>query len=184
MSRQFKILSAFLLVAVFSFGQGGFRVKPRSIAELQAEQRRVIGGWCRGDYEGARLSADDWSKLAPLTTMKTNPEFNTIVIVSRYQMNSPERYSPNATVTYYVIGQYEPGIGFTQLSGTRDVSFSFDDRGEKIAISDLHPATPFVSRQVAVTWLRRQLEAAKTDLDKSQLSRALQALEPAAAAQK
>lgn len=171
-------------LAAPTFGQQvGYKLKARTIAEVSAEQRQVVGRWCRLDYDGMRLTPDAWSKFAPLTTLKNNPEFRGIQIVSRYQVLPAERPSVEASVAYVLIGHFELGPGFTRESGTTTVNYRIADRDGQLVIADVEPARPHVSRQAALAWLKQQREAATNDPDRMQLDAAIQALtEPVQAA--
>ena len=166
------------LSAAAQYQVPNLRLKTRSVAELQADERSLVGQWCRSDYEGARLSADGWKKFDPLTSLKTNPDFNSIYVISRYQMNPPERVSMEASVTYSVIGRYELGIGYTLLSDTRGVNFRFSDKSGDLQISDIDPAQPNVSKPAFIAWLKTQLATAKSVNEKMPLQQALDQLVP------
>lgn len=180
MLRRTAVLFCLFSLASISFAQS-LKIKARDISELNAEQRKLVGTWCRSDFEGARLAKDGWTKLAPLTTMRSNPDFRAVVVVSRYQMDTPEHYNTSPSVTYYVIGEYEPGIGYTPLGGTRSATFKLVDQEDHLIIRDVDPATPFVSRQAMTTWLKEQLEQAKAEYDRQQIQKALDALATPAA---
>src|SRR3569833_2305017 len=168
MFRRTLVAGLFLTVSLSGFAQQqlpNLRIKTRSVAELQADERSLIGQWCRLDYEGARLTDDGWKKFDPLTNIKNNPEFSSIYVVSRYQMNPPERASMEGTVSYNVIGRYEIGIGYTKLSDTRDVTFRFSDKQGELQIVELEPAQPNVSKPVIIEWLKQQLATTKSAAD-------------------
>lgn len=170
---------AVCLLATFSFAQvPSYRIHSRSISELQADQRRLVSQWCRLDWEGSRLNADGWKKFDPLTTLKLNPDYNSIYVVSRYEMLPPERVSMESTVSYTVIGRYEPGIGFTADPESRTVTFKFSDKDSDLQITGLEPAQPNVSKPVFINWLKAQLATAKTPADKLPLQSALDQLVP------
>ncbi|HYE24492.1 MAG TPA: hypothetical protein VEG32_04750 [Clostridia bacterium] len=163
-------------MAAPAFAQVGYKLKTRSIAELSAEQRQVVGRWCRLDYDGLRLTPGAWEKFAPLTTMKSNPEFRGIQIVSRYQVLPSDRPSMEASVAYIVIGQFELGPGFTREPGKTTVNYRLTDRDGQLMIADIEPSRPHVSRQAALAWLKQQREATTNDADRMQIDAAIQAL--------
>jgi hypothetical protein len=154
------------------------RIKTRSVSELQADQRSLIGQWCRLDYEGSRLRDDGWKKFDSLTNIKNNPDFSSVYIVTRYQMTPPDRASMESSVTYSVIGRFEIGIGYTKQNSTRDVNFRFSDKQGDLQIVDFEPAQPNVSKPVFVEWLKQQLAATKNASDKMALQNALDQLVP------
>lgn len=181
MFHRTLIAGLFLTVSLSGYAQQqlpNLRIKTRSIAELQADERSLIGQWCRLDYEGSRLSEDGWKKFDPLTSIKQNPEFSSIYVVSRYQMNPPERASMEAVVSYNVIGRYEIGIGYTKLNDTRDVAFRFSDKQGDLQIVEFDPAPPNVSKPVFIEWLKQQLAATKNVNDRIALQNALDQLVP------
>lgn len=166
------------LCAAAQYQVPNLRLKTRSVAELQADERTLIGQWCRSDYEGARLSPDGWKKFDAVTSLKSNPDFNSIYVISRYQMNPPERVSMEASVTYSVIGRYELGIGYTLLSDTRDLNFKFSDKSGDLQISEIDPPQPNVSKPAFIAWLKTQLANAKSVSEKMPLQQALDQLVP------
>ncbi len=188
MSRLTKPF-VFALFLVFAFSgahaQGGFKVKARNVTDLLAEQRQVLGGWCRQDFDGARLSADSWQKMAPFTALKDNPDFSKITVVSRYDIQRPEQYSNVATVTYYVLGEYEPGAGYIANPDRRDVSFRLVNKDDRLVISEIDTTSPFVSKATLLKYLNDKKQAAKSDLERADLQRAIDSLtqtQPASAA--
>ncbi len=155
-----------------------YKIHVRTVAELQADERQLTSQWCRLDFEGSRLTDDGWKKFDPLTTIKHNPDYTAIYVVTRYQFNPPERVSMDASVDYNVIGRYEPGIGYTPESGTRTVNFHFSDKEGDLQITDIDPAQPNISKAMMISWLKAQLASAKTPADKIPLELALNQLAP------
>jgi hypothetical protein len=181
MFRRTLIAGLFLTVSLSGFAQQqlpNLRIRTRSVAELQADERSLIGQWCRLDYEGSRLTEDGWKKFDTLTNIKQNPEFSSIYVVSRYQMNPPERASMDGVVSYNVIGRYEMGIGYTKLSNTRDIAFRFSDKQGDLQIVELEPVQPNVSKPVFIDWIKQQLATTKNVNDKMALQNALDQLVP------
>ena len=174
------VLAVFLIfVCSAAFAQlPNLRIKTRSVSELQADQRALIGQWCRLDFEGARLTDEGWKKFDGATNIKRNPDYSTIYVISRYQMNAPERVSMTATVTYNVIGRYEVGIGYTPITDTRYVDFKFSEKEGDLQIIDVDPPHPNVSKTAFLAWVKEQLVATKNDSDKLALQNALNQLVP------
>ena len=178
MRKLLSISLAVIAISTLVFSQEGFRIKTRSAAELFAAQRRVIGEWCRQDYVGARLSPDGWDRLKPLATFRQNPDFHSIVIVSRYQVPPREESSWNVDVKYWIVGRYERGLGYSSENNTEVVTFKTRDVDGDIVINEIDPAAPHVSKRAAIDWMKRQLDAPDTsDVDKVYLRRALTTLE-------
>ncbi len=179
LNRFSSILLAVCLASPLAFAQTpSYRIRTRSVSELQADQRRLVSQWCRLDWEGTRLNADGWKKFDPLTTMKTNPDYMSVYVVSRYEIQPPDRVSMESTVTYNVLGRFEPGIGYTAEPDSRTVTFKFSDKEGDLQIVSVDPEQPNVSKPIFITWLKTQLAAAKTDIDKLPLQSALNQLEP------
>jgi hypothetical protein len=180
--RSYIGLFAALLLCGSAFAQVDYHPKIRTEAEMFTEQRRVIGAWCRFDFEGARLGKDGWTRFAPLTTLKSNPEFATFYVISRYQVEKPESASNTINVSYYQLGEFRPEAGFIPGTRVETVRFETTEREGEIVIRDLSLPQPRVSRQAAIAWLKQQVEAAGTDADKFPFVQALKLLAPAASA--
>jgi len=174
-----RILLAILLAAPLAMGQApSIKLKTHSVPELQAGQRALVGQWCRMDFEGSRLSDNGWKKFEPLTTIKLNPDFAAIYVVSRYQMDPPQKVSMEATVDYNVIGRYESGVGYVPSDDIRSVTFKFAEKEGELQIVDVDPAQPNVSKPVFIAWIKAQLAAAKSAADKTALQQTLNLLVP------
>ena len=52
-----------------------------------ADVRELVSKYCRLDYEGARLDGQNWPKVEPLVSWRTNPEYSEISVVSRYTVD-------------------------------------------------------------------------------------------------
>ncbi len=175
-----RTLALSVLVVVFSSllgAQTGFRLKTRNAGELYAEQRRVVGTWCRQDFEGLRLAADSWDRFKPLSTFRTNPEFNSIVIVSRFQVEPRDTISWEMSVDYVVIGKYERGSGYLADPGTETVTFQTKDIEGDIVITSLDPSSPHVSKKAAIAWMKNELATTTSDVEKAHLRDALKILD-------
>lgn len=181
MFRRAVLLLSLSFISVNAFTQlPNLRIKTRSVSELQAEQRGLLGQWCRLDFEGSRLGDSGWKKFDSLTNIKLNPEFGSIYVISRYQIDPPSRVSMSVPVTYNVIGRYEVGIGYTPMNDTRYVDFKFSDKEGDLQIVDIDPPQPNVSKAVFLSWVKEQLAATKSDTDKLALQNALNQLLPPA----
>lgn len=176
-----KIVVVAFLVTVFStmlLGQAGFRLRTRNAADLNAEQRRLVGTWCRQDFEGLRLSDAGWDRFKQITAFKKNPEFNSIVIVSRFQVESRDTMSWDTDVTYTIVGRYERGAGYMADPGIQTVTFQTKDIEGDIMIVNVDPISPHVSKKTAVEWMKKELETTASDIEKIHLRDALKVLEP------
>ncbi len=182
---RFKFVLGLLLCSTSLFAQSGFRLRLPNPSEVYAEQRRIVGTWCRQDYEGLRLAPNGWQQFKSITTMKENPDAPGIVVVSRYQIEQrdPQASSWSLDVTYAVIGRYEHSSGYVSDEGTDTVTFRMKDVDGDILITDVDPAYPHMSKKAAVEWMKRQLASPTiSDLDKYHLTNALKVLDPTPAA--
>jgi hypothetical protein len=178
-----KFILAFLLITTSVFGQSGLRLKFRNPLELYAEQRRVVGTWCRMDYEGLRLAADGWTRFKPLTNQRDNPDASTIVIVSRYQIaqHDPQSVSWNLDVIYNVIGRYQRSSGYQPESATQTVTYSTKEVDGDLVITEVDPTYPHMSKRAAIEWMKKELATTTSDVEKYYLNSALKQLEPPSA---
>jgi hypothetical protein len=176
-----KLVLAFLLLSTPLFAQ--FQLHLRNPEDVYAEQRRIVGSWCRQDFMGVRLSDGGWDKYKSLTNLKQSPDSASVVIISRYQMgeHDPKSVSWDVNVTYFVIGRYEHNSGYTPEAGTETVTFQTKDVDGTILVTALDPASPHVSKTVALTWMKQQLATTTSDIEKIHLTNAIKALEPAPA---
>lgn len=174
-----KVVFAVVFLSSLLSAQSGLRLRIRNPSELYAEQRRVIGTWCRQDFEGLRLTGGAWDRFKPVTAIKDNPYVSSIVIVSRYQVDQPAAPTWSLEVTYTVLGRYEHGSGYRPDSGTETVTFKTRDIDGDILITELEPNSPHVSKKAAIEWMKRRLASPASDVEKIHIADALKALEPA-----
>ena len=181
--RRFLICLLLLACPAAALAQQPLRPKfGRTFADLAAQQRLVAGNYCRMDFMGSRLSPAGWDQIKQFTLMRGNPDFNTVFIVSRYQIVPQQTPSYDMTVNYFIIGRYEEGVGYSPLQGTRSASFETQDTGKDVLIKRVDPASPFVSRQAAIAWLQRKLAAKETsEGERNVIESALKALTPPSA---
>ncbi len=179
MRPKFILLAVLLSTPLFA----QFRLHLRNPEDVYAEQRRVVGSWCRQDFMGNRLSSDGWDRYKPLTNLKYNPDSATIVIVSRYQIgeHDPRNVSWDVSVTYFVIGRYDHSTGYAPDSGTETATFQTKDIDDNILVTGIDPAAPHVSKTAALAWMKQQLASTTSDVEKFHLTKAIKELEPAPA---
>jgi hypothetical protein len=177
-----KLIFAFLFLTTSLLAQSGLRLHVRNPSELFAEQRRVVGTWCRQDYEGTRLAPGGWARYKTLTTLKDNPDSQTIVVVSRYQIeqHDVQAVSWNLDVTYFVIGRFEGGSGYVPDERPETVTFRTKDIDGEILITDFDPVYPHLSKKAAIDWMKRELATTTSDVEKFHLTNALKTLDPTA----
>jgi hypothetical protein len=171
----------FFLLSTPLFAQ--FRLRVRNPEELHAEQRRVVGTWCRQDFEGLRVANGGWDKFKSLTNLKTNPDSSTIVIISRYQIeqHDPQAVSWNLDVSYTVIGRFDPSSGYVPDTGSDTVTFQTKDIDGNILITNMEPVSPHLAKKAALEWMKHELETTTSEVEKFYLASAIKALEPAPA---
>jgi hypothetical protein len=177
------LLSSLCLAQIGYSGGSGYRLRMKTAGEYAALQRQLVGAYCRLDFEGSRLSDDNWSKIKPLVRFKQNADFNVVEIVSRYQIAPPEGQSSQfVTVKYVVLGRYEIGYGYTAAPTNNDVNFRIEEKDDQLEITNIEPNTPRVSKRVAVQWLKSRLEKSTNPIEKSQIEKSLAVLDPPPAA--
>lgn len=177
---RFKVIFVFLLLSTATFAQSGLRLRLRNPAEINAEQRRIVGTWCRQDFEGLRLAQNGWERYKALTTMKANPESPRVVVISRYQIeqHAGSSVSWDLDVTYFVIGRFDHFEGYVPDEHTETVTYRLKDVDGDILISDVDPPTPHLSKKAAIDWMKRELATSSSDLDKAHFTSALKLLDP------
>jgi hypothetical protein len=165
------------------FGQSGYRLHVRNPSDLYAEQRRIVGTWCRQDFEGTRLTPGGWSRYKTLTNLKNNPDSPILVVVSRYQIeqHDAKAVSWDVDVTYFVIGRFERSGGYLPDEHAETVTYHTKDIDGAILITDFDPNAPYLSKKAAIEWMKRELTTTTSDIEKFHLTTALKTLEPAAA---
>ena len=176
-----KLVLAFLLLSTPLLAQ--FQLHLRNPEDVYAEQRRIVGTWCRQDFIGVRLSDNGWNKYKSLTNLKENPDSTSVVIITRYQMgeHDPKSVSWDINVTYFVMGRYERSSGYMPDTGTETVTFRTKDVDGDILVTGLDPASPHVSKTAALTWMKQQLASTTSDIEKFHLANAIKTLEPPSA---
>jgi hypothetical protein len=165
-------------LAQFNAGaQTGIQLRGHSFSELFAAQKGLLSNYCRLDFEGARLEANGWNRIKPYTSMRTNPEFNRVVIVTRYSIEAPEQPVEELSASYQTIGFYEEGEGFKALTSSDQVAFRVQEQNGYLLVTDVRPASPHVSARAAVAWMNLRLADPKTDeIERSHLKDAVQQL--------
>ena len=158
--RLFPLL--FLMVwtaaALAQFGsssssQPGVKLRGRSFAELYAAQKVLLSNYCRLDFEGARLEPAGWNRFKPYTSLRNNPEFTRVVVVTRFNIESPEQPSEELSASYQAIGYYQEGEGYTPASSNDQVTFRVQEQNDTLLVTEVHPETPHVSPRAALAWM-------------------------------
>jgi hypothetical protein len=134
----------------------------------------LLSGYCRLDFEGARLQPGGWSRFKPYTSLRSNPDYARIVIVTRYDIETPEAPSNIVEVSYPSVGVYEETQGYLPLSGVDKVTFHLREQAGDLIILDLDPETPHVSVRAALAWMKQRLaDPATSELEQVHLKDAV-----------
>jgi len=140
----------------------------------------VVRDYLRLDFTGARLSPASWPRIKALTSWKSNPEWQSVTIVSQYEVISDEErtHSAVASVKYGVLGRFRIGVGYTPEAGVETVVFKLREVDDGWKIEELDPMiNPHVSRARAVQWLQSALATEQDAGNKAAMERALNALQ-------
>jgi hypothetical protein len=147
-----------------------------------ADVREQVSKYCRLDYEGARLDGQEWSKLEPLVSWRTNREYTEINVISRYTVDSePAENHGKYTVTvhYRLLGTYSLDIGYVREApnSIQDVSYVVTGTNGEWRISDADNNLPHPSRAAMLKWLNDKLAAAPDEPAKMRYQNALRQLQ-------
>jgi hypothetical protein len=158
--------------------QAGVRLRSHSITELIAEQKVLLSDYCRLDFEGARLVPNGWDRLKPFTSLHANPEFTRITIVTRFNVESPERPSEELTVAYQTVGFYQGGEGYTADASGDQVTFRVQEHNGDLLVTEIRPVAPHVSPRAASAWINQRLADPNTsDAERALLKDALRQID-------
>jgi hypothetical protein len=181
--RPLALLFWFVLTsaALAQFGsapQPGVKLRGRSFSELFAAQKALLSNYCRLDFEGARLEAAGWSRFKPYTSLRANPDFHRVVIVTRFNIEPPEQPVEELSATYQTLGFYQEGEGYTAQAASDQVTFRVQEQNGDLLVTEVRPDAPHVSARAAVAWMNLRLADPKTtDLEQSHLKDAVQQLQ-------
>lgn len=160
-----RSLLVFILLSVGSaFAQFGIPTQAPKVTN-EADVRNRVGQYCRLDYQGARLSDQDWQKLKPVVSWSSNPEFPLIDVVSRYDIgtNVAETHGKwHVTVTYHMLGRFNLGQGYsTEVVGSdKEVEFTVQEVNGELRVTDVEPNFPHPSKASMLKWLESKQAAA------------------------
>ena len=180
--RPLALLFWFVLTsaALAQFGsapQPGVKLRGRSFSELFAAQKTLLSNYCRLDFEGARLEASGWNRFKPYTSLRANPEFNRVVIVTRFNIESPEQPVDELSASYQSVGFYQEGEGFTDEASSDQVTFRVQEQNGDLLVTAIRPESPHVSPRAAIAWMNVRLANPQTsDFERVHLKDAVQQL--------
>ncbi len=170
-------LTSAALAQFSSASQPAINLGGRSFSELFAAQKILLSNYCRLDFEGARLQAAGWSRFKPYTSLRANPDFNRVVIVTRFNIETPDQPVEELSATYQTLGFYQENEGYTAQAGSDQVTFRVREQNGELLVSELRPDSPHVSPRAAIAWMNLRLADPKTgDLERAYLKDALQQL--------
>jgi hypothetical protein len=171
------VLTAAGLAQYGASSQPGVKLRSRSFADLYAAQRVLLSSYCRLDFEGARLQPTGWIRFKPFTSLRTNPEFTRVIIVTRFAIETPEQPTEQLDATYQAVGFYEEGEGYTTSSSNDRVTFRMQEQNGDLVVTNVSPETPHVSPQAAIAWMSLRLADPNTsELERAHLKDAMNQL--------
>jgi len=159
-----SLLLCLLVTATSAFAQFDIPTQlPRSTTD--ADVRNKAAQYCRLDYQGARLTDQDFQKLKPVVNWTTNPEFPLIDVVSRYDVSTTvtqERGKWYVTVTYHLLGRFNIGEGYTReaAGSDKEVEFAVQEINGELKVVDINPNYPRPARAAMLKWLQDKQAAA------------------------
>jgi hypothetical protein len=178
--RRFSlwVLAVVVLVSPFGFAQSasGYKLKVRTFSELANEQRRLVLGYCRADFDGARLMPDGFDRVRPFVSYRGNPEFDSFLVVSRFEVPLPEQPGDDVSALFKVVGSWDKHGGWAGGNSSDAVQFRIIEREGELMINEIEPGQPRVSARAALAYLKRQLPSAASDVDRGMLQKGIDAL--------
>ncbi len=170
-----SLLTTVALVLVATFASAQFKINPGERSDRNAEYRQAAASYCRLDFDGARITADGWNRIQPLTTTRENPEFKRFLVVNRYQILPEMRHDHGRyifDVQYDIVGEYDLAGGYFPDPINLIVQVEVSDSNGEIRVAETSDLRPFVGRARFQQWLQTKLTAetdaaAKTMLQSS-----------------
>lgn len=150
-------------------------------------RRRCFSPTFRLDFEGACLQPGGWERFRPYTSLRANPEFTLVLIVTRFDIELPSQPSEELNVHYQTVGSYQLGEGYTASSSGDEAVFRVQEQNDVLLVTAVTPESPHVSPRAALAWMKRLLDDPKiSDLERvhlldavNQLNKLLAAPHPA-----
>ena len=142
--------------------------------DLVAKKRVLLSNYCRLDFEGARLHPSGWSRFKPYTSLRDNPDYTRIVIVTRFDIETPQENDAVLNATYRTVGYYDETEGYSPGAASEKVSFRIQEQGGDPVLSGIDLDTPHVSPRAAIVWMNLRLADPKTsELERAHLKDAI-----------
>ena len=167
--------------AVAQAGSGSFTPgvpldKSRDI-DIVTKKRVLLSNYCRLDFEGARLRSDGWSRFKPYTSMRFNPDYSRVVIVTRFNVETPGEQAAVLYVNYRTVGYYDELVGYTASATSERVEFQVAEHNDEVLVAEVTPGIPHVSPRAAIAWMNLRLADPKTsDVERAHMKDALEQL--------
>jgi len=182
MRRRLLSLLFLFVLASAALGQAGSGMPQIPISgsndiDMATKKRVLISNYCRLDFEGMRLRPDGWERFRPYVSMRSNPEYIRVVIVSRFNVDTPEETTEVLYVNYREVGYYDELDGFVAFATSERVEFHVQEQRDEVIVTEVSPGMPHVSPRAAITWMNLRLADPKTsDLERTHLKDAVQQL--------
>jgi hypothetical protein len=175
--RLLGLLFLFTLTSAAVAQMGtGVPLNTPTVIDSAVKKRILLSNYCRLDFEGARLRPDGWSRLRPYTSMLSNPEYSRIVIVTRFNVESPQGETL-LYVSFQQVGYYDEIEGYVALPATDRVEFHVEEHHDDVFVRNVSPAMPHVSARAAIAWMNLRMADPKTsDVERSHLKEAVNQL--------
>ena len=157
--------------------QPSVKLRSRSFGDLYTAQKVLLSNYCRLDFDGARLQPTGWNRFKPFTSLRANPEFTRVIIVTRFAIETPEQPTEQLNATYQTVGFYDEGEGYTASSSNAQVTFRMQEQNGDLLVTEISPETPHVSPRAAIIWMNIRLSDPKTgELERTYLTDAMNQL--------
>lgn len=170
----FLSLTTAALAQYGSTPEGGVKLHGLSFSDLYGAQKILLSNYCRLDFEGGRLQPQGWVRFKPYTSMRENPDFTRVMVVTRFDIETPEQPSELLNVNYQVVGYYQVGEGYTAAPSNEHVEYRVQEQSGTLTITAISPETPQVSPRAALAWMTLQLNDSKTsDFERAHLKDAI-----------
>ncbi len=138
-------------------GAPGVRLHGRNPADVAAAQKSLLASYCRLDFEGARLDPEGWARIKPYTSLRTNPDYQQVLIVSRYDVVPHPDQPSTVTVNYRVLAIFDLNEGYSTLNMNSAAEFRTQEQNDELLIVGMSSPLPRVSPQAAVNWMKARL---------------------------
>ncbi len=165
-------------IGVSNQNGGGVRLHNRSSAEVLGLQRALLSNFLRLDFDGARLQPDAWARVKAYTTLRPTQEWQRIIIVTRWDIETVEIPSDSLTVTYKLSGVYDIADGYSAFSSSQRVRFDMREHDGNLVVTAITPDAPHLSARAALAWMRQRItDPGISDPERAHLRDAIAQLE-------